>query len=180
MASWVFSTQQRHYNWIITEIISTCLPQTPDVASLLEKSEEVAVARTTAEDKSSEQEKLSAKTPEMLPTLSSPSPENSESKKKPVGAVSLFGGINVLANKQTKSPLDEDDNDNSFLSKDSPPPNIKKMESTEEKAKTNTVSLFDDGEEDESDWNDPIFTPSKSTVKKVCVISSKSMKNVKN
>ncbi|KAE8280639.1 WASH complex subunit 2 [Larimichthys crocea] len=95
-----------------------------------------------------------------------PSPEISESKKKPAGAVSLFGGINVLASKQTKSPLDEADND-SFPSEDSPPPNIKKEEEKkEEKVKTNTVSLFDDDEEeDESDWNEPIFTPSKPTAK---------------
>ncbi|XP_035518973.1 WASH complex subunit 2 isoform X1 [Morone saxatilis] len=141
--------------------------RTPAVASqspsLMERSEEVAVSRTAAKDKPSEQEKPAAKTPEPLP--SSPSPESGDSKKKPAGAVSLFGGINVLANKQTKSPLDEDDNDDSFLSKDSPPPNVKKEEKKEEKVKTNTVSLFDDEEEDESDWNDPIFTPSKPTAR---------------
>lgn len=169
------------YHWIIfhAEIICTCIPQTPAAPSLLETSEEVAVSRTTAEDKPSEQEKLSAKTPKTLPSSSSSS-QKSENKKKPIGAVSLFGGINVLANKQTKSPLDEDDNDNGFLSKDSPPPNVKKVEKKEEKVKTNTVSLFDDAEDDESDWNDPIFTPSESTAKKVCMICSKSVKNVKN
>ncbi|XP_070771626.1 WASH complex subunit 2 [Enoplosus armatus] len=128
-------------------------------SSLLEKSEEAADSRTAAEDKPSEQEKPAAKTPEPLP--SSPSPESGESKKKPAGAVSLFGGIDVLTSKQTKSPLDEVDNDDGFLSKDSPPPNVKKEEKKEEKMKTNTVSLFDDEEEDESDWNEPIFTPSK-------------------
>ncbi|XP_074501953.1 WASH complex subunit 2 isoform X3 [Sebastes fasciatus] len=126
---------------------------------LLEKPEEVVVSTTAAEDKPSEQEKPAAKTPEPLP--SAPSPEISESKKKPAGAVSLFGGIDVFANKQTKSPLDEDDNGDSFLSEDSPPPNVKKEEKKEEKVKTNTVSLFDAEEEDESDWNDPIFPPSK-------------------
>ncbi|XP_068578357.1 WASH complex subunit 2 isoform X2 [Cebidichthys violaceus] len=134
--------------------------KTPAVASqsssMLEESEEVVVSRTAAQDKPSEQEKPAAETPEIR---SAPSPEISESKKKPAGAVSLFGGINVLANKQTKSPLDEVDNDDSLLPKDSPPPNIKK----EEKVKTNAVSLFDDEEEDESDWNEPIFTPSKPT-----------------
>ncbi|XP_026210937.1 WASH complex subunit 2 isoform X3 [Anabas testudineus] len=143
--------------------------KTPAVASHLpspsEKSEEVAVSRSAAEGKPSEQEKLSAKTPETLPASSS-SPEKSENKKKPVGAVSLFGGIDVLANKLTKSPLDEDDNDDSLLSKDSTPPNVKKVEKKEEKVKTNAVSLFDNVEEDESGWNDPIFTPSKSTAKK--------------
>ncbi|KAM7408716.1 hypothetical protein PAMA_002439 [Pampus argenteus] len=121
--------------------------------SLLEKSQDVAVSSRAAEEKPSEQEKPAVKVPQTL--LSSP--ESSESKKKPAGAVSLFGGIDVLASKQTKSPLDEADNGDSFLSKDSPPPNVKK----EEKVKTIAVSLFDDEEEDESDWNDPIFTPSK-------------------
>lgn len=143
--------------------------QTPAVdsqpPSLLEKSEEVAISRRAAEEKPSEQEKPAVKTPETLPS----SPESSESKKKPAGAVSLFGGIDIPASKQTKSPLDEADDDDSFLSKDSPPPNVKK----EEKVKTNAVSLFDDEEEDESDWNDPIFTPSKPTARntlKVCMV----------
>nr|XP_046258221.1 WASH complex subunit 2 isoform X3 [Scatophagus argus] len=139
--------------------------KTPAVASQSssqsEKSQEVAVSRTTADDKPSEQEKPAAKAPELS------SPESSESKKKPAGAVSLFGGIDVLANKQTKSPLDEVDSDDNFLSKDSPPPAVKKKEEKkkEEKVKPNTVSLFDDEEEDESDWNEPIFTPSKPTTK---------------
>ncbi len=151
-------------------------------SSLVEKSEEVMVSRTAAEEKPSEQEKPAAKTPEPLP--SSPSPESSDSKKKPAGAVSLFGGIDILASKQTKNPLDEISNDDSFLSKDSPPPNVKKEEKKEEKVKTNTVSLFDDDEEeDESDWNDPIFTPSKPTARntlKVCMICSKHKSSVKN
>ncbi|XP_068424088.1 WASH complex subunit 2 isoform X2 [Clinocottus analis] len=124
-------------------------------SSLLEESEEVIVSGTAAQDKPSKQEKPAAETPEQLPSATSS--EIRESKKKPAGAVSLFGGIDVLANKQTKSLLDEVDNDDSFLSKDSPPPNVKK----EEKVKTNAVSLFDDEEEEESDWNEPIFKPSK-------------------
>ncbi|XP_030298012.1 WASH complex subunit 2 isoform X3 [Sparus aurata] len=126
-------------------------------SSLFEESEEAAVSRTAAEDKPSEQKKPAAKAPE--PLSSSPVSESNESKKKPVGAVSLFGGIDVLAKKPTKSPLDEVNNDDGFLPKDSPPPFDKK----EEKAKTNAVSLFDDEEEDEADWNEPIFTPSKPT-----------------
>uniref|UniRef100_A0A674AED9 FAM21/CAPZIP domain-containing protein n=1 Tax=Salmo trutta TaxID=8032 RepID=A0A674AED9_SALTR len=83
--------------------------------------------------------------------------EGSESKKKPVGAVSLFGGINVLgdrlgAAKQTKSPLDETDGDD-FLSKEGPPPMEK-----ESKMKKNTISLFDD---EGADWTVPISIPSK-------------------
>lgn len=141
-------------------------------SSPLEKTEEVLVSRTSAEDKPSEQEKPAAKTPE---PLSSPPSESSESKKKPAGAVSLFGGIDILASKQKKSPLEDADSDDSFLSKDSPPPDVKK-EKTEEKkevkVKKSTVSLFDD-EDDESEWNEPIFTPSKPAAKntqKVCMI----------
>lgn len=148
--------------------------QTPAVdsqsPSLTDKSEEDAITRRAAEHKPSEQEKPAVKTPEILPSL----PQSSEGIKKPAGAVSLFGGIDILASKQTKSPLDEADDDDGFLAKDTLPPNMKKEETKkEEKVKTNTVSLFDDEEEDESDWNDPIFTPSKPTAKntlKVCMI----------
>lgn len=159
--------------------------KTPALASQssspIEKSEEVEVSRTAGEDKPSEQEKSVAKTPEPLP--SSPSPESSESKKKSAGAIGLFGSINALASKKAKSPLDEVDNDDGFLSKESPPPNVKKEERREEKVKTNAVSLFDEEEEDESDWNDPIFAPSKPTARntlKVCVIYSEPTHSVKN
>lgn len=111
-------------------------------------------SKVSAEGKPSEQGKPAA--PETEP--SAPLPESSESKKKPAGAVSLFGGIDVLSSKKAKSPLDEDDD--GFLSKSSPPPNVKK----EEKVK-NVVSLFDDEEEDESDWNEPIITHSKPAAK---------------
>ncbi|XP_034059644.1 WASH complex subunit 2C isoform X2 [Gymnodraco acuticeps] len=140
--------------------------KTPAVASqsssLLEKSEKVVVSKPAAKDKPSLPEKPRAKSPEPLP--SAPSPDISESKKKPVGGVSLFGGIDVFANKQTKSPLDEVDQEDPLLSEDGPPPNVQEEEERkEEKVKINTVSLFDDEEEDESDWNEPIFTPSKPT-----------------
>ncbi|XP_034040237.1 WASH complex subunit 2 isoform X2 [Thalassophryne amazonica] len=98
------------------------------------------------------------------PFMSLPPPVNAESKKKPAGAVSLFGGIDVLVNKQIKSPLVEGDSDDVFLSQASPPPpNVKKQEERkEEKVKPNTVSLFDDDDkEDESEWNDPVFSSSK-------------------
>ncbi|KAL6101862.1 washc2c [Pungitius sinensis] len=119
-------------------------------SSLLEESGEVVVSKTAAQQKPSQQ-----KTPEPLP--SAPSSEIGESKKKPAGAVSLFGGIDVLGIRQTKTPLDDVENRGGPLSKDGPPLNVKK----DEKVKTNAVSLFDDEEEDESDWNEPIFTPSK-------------------
>uniref|UniRef100_A0A8D2ZL82 FAM21/CAPZIP domain-containing protein n=1 Tax=Scophthalmus maximus TaxID=52904 RepID=A0A8D2ZL82_SCOMX len=116
--------------------------------SQLQKSEEVAISRAVAEDKPSQQEKPAAKTPE---------PENNESKKKPAGAVSLFGGINVLEGKRTKNLLDDEDD---FLSKASSPPHEEKKE---DKVKTKTVSLFEDEDEDDTDRSDPIFTPSKPT-----------------
>ncbi|XP_060895771.1 WASH complex subunit 2 isoform X1 [Labrus mixtus] len=131
-------------------------------SSLMEKSEEVAVSRT--DDKPSEEEKPAAKTPELIPS-SSPSPHSNESKKKPAGAVSLFGGIDIFGNTQTQSPLDENDQDDGLFTKDSPPMSVKKEEKKEEKVKSNTVSLFDDEEVDDSDWNDSIFTPSKPTAK---------------
>ncbi|KAM4591850.1 WASH complex subunit 2A isoform 2-T2 [Odontesthes bonariensis] len=125
-------------------------------------SEEFAVSRTAVNDKPPEQPKPAAAKPEPLPTL--PSQEGNESKKKPAGAVSLFGGIDVLASKQAKSSPNEADHDDILFSRESPPPNVQWEEKKEEKSKTNAVSLFDEEEEeDESDWNDPIFTPSKPT-----------------
>lgn len=118
------------------------------------------------EDKPSERTNpAQTKTPETVPT--SASPESNEGRKKPAGAVSLFGGIDVFANKQAKSPLDkaidhDDHNDHNdhddFLSKSSPPPMVKK----EEKVKKSAVSLFDDDEEDELDWSEPAFAASKA------------------
>lgn len=151
---------------------------TSQLSSVLEKTQEVAVSPVTAEDKLSEKEKTPAKAPETVLSSSSSSPDSSKSKKKPAGAVSLFGGINVLDSKLTKSPLDEDNNDKSFISKDSLPPNVKD-EKKEHKVKTNALSLFDDEEEDDSDWTDPVFTPSKSTAKKVCRTYSEHMNNEK-
>uniref|UniRef100_A0A3Q2NQU4 WASH complex subunit 2 n=1 Tax=Fundulus heteroclitus TaxID=8078 RepID=A0A3Q2NQU4_FUNHE len=127
------------------------------------KSEEVLVFESPAKDKPQVQPKPAEKKPDPLPTL--PSQESAEIRKKPAGAVSLFGGIDVLSSKQqTKGPLDDDDDqDDIFLSKGSPPPMFNAEEKKEEKGKTKTVSLFDEDEEDESDWNDPIFTASKPT-----------------
>ena len=124
-----------------------------------------------AEDKSPQPEKPDAKTPELLPS-SAPVLVNSEVKKKPAGAVSLFGGINVLESKKTKNLLDEDDGDDDFLSKASPPPLVKKEDKEEEKAMTKTFSLFEDENEDDSSWSDPIFTkPTGGNTQKVCIYS---------
>lgn len=97
---------------------------------------------------------------------SSPLTESSESKQKAAGGASLFEGIDVVGSKQTKL-LDAADDADGLLSRDSPPLTVKK----EEKATKNTFSLFNDDEEDESDWNKPIFTSSKPNSKntfKVC------------
>ncbi|XP_035982147.1 WASH complex subunit 2 isoform X6 [Fundulus heteroclitus] len=127
------------------------------------KSEEVLVFESPAKDKPQVQPKPAEKKPDPLPTL--PSQESAEIRKNPAGAVSLFGGIDVLSSKQqTKGPLDDDDDqDDIFLSKGSPPPMFNAEKKKEEKGKTKTVSLFDEDEEDESDWNNPIFTASKPT-----------------
>ncbi|XP_041866716.1 WASH complex subunit 2 isoform X2 [Melanotaenia boesemani] len=138
--------------------------KTPVVSSQSSSLSEVAASSTAAKDKPPEQQKPAETKPELLPTL--PSHESADSKKKPAGAVSLFGGIDVLANKQPKSTLNETDNDDIFLSKESPPPIVKRETKKEEKGKTNAVSLFDEDEDDESDWHDPIITSSKPTARK--------------
>ncbi|XP_041743074.1 WASH complex subunit 2 isoform X3 [Coregonus clupeaformis] len=129
-----------------------------------DKPEVTAPPPPPVEEKPAEEESVAKdKSPE-VPSLSSPL-EGSGSKKKPVGAVSLFGGINVLgdrlgAAKQTKSPLDEPDGDD-FLSKEGPPPMEK-----EDKTKKNALSLFDDVEEEEgADWTAPISIPTKPVAK---------------
>lgn len=139
--------------------------QTPPVSSQtsshVDKWEKVAAP---AKDKPSEQNKPTTKGPETGP--SSPLTESEESKKKSAGGVSLFEGIDVVSSKQTKL-LDAANDADGFLSRDSPPLTVKK----EEKATRNIFSLFDEEEEDESDWNKPIFTSSKPNTKntlKVC------------
>ncbi|XP_077469384.1 WASH complex subunit 2C [Stigmatopora argus] len=72
-----------------------------------------------------------------------------ESKKIPVGGVSLFGGIGVIPKKSNL------DNDEDHVG---PPANVK----TQEKAKTKALSLFDDDEDDVQDF---IFPPSKPVAK---------------
>lgn len=140
--------------------------QTPPVSSQtssrVEKWEKNAAP---ADDKPLEQNKPTTKGPETV--SSSPLTESGESKKKAAGGVSLFEGTDIVGSKQTKL-LDAANDADGFLSRDSPPLTVKK----EEKAPRNTFSLFDDEEEeDESDWNKPIFTSSKPTAKntlKVC------------
>ncbi|KAM4730529.1 WASH complex subunit 2C isoform 2-T2 [Anableps anableps] len=128
------------------------------------KSEQVPDFETPAKDKPQVQPKPAEKKPEHLPTL--PSQESADIRKKPAGAVSLFGGIDILNTKQIKGPLDDEDQDDIFLSKGNPPPMFRTEEKKEDKGKTKTVSLFDEDEEDESEWNNPIFSVSKPTAGK--------------
>ncbi|XP_008427832.1 WASH complex subunit FAM21 isoform X2 [Poecilia reticulata] len=125
------------------------------------KPEQVLVSEAPAKDKPPVQPKPAAKKPEVLP-----SPESTEIRKKPPGAVSLFGGIDVLSSKQTKGPLDDEDQDDLFLVKGTPPPLFRTEEKKEDKGKTKTVSLFDEDDEDEPEWNVPTFSASKPTAGK--------------
>ncbi|XP_016417452.1 WASH complex subunit FAM21-like isoform X2 [Sinocyclocheilus rhinocerous] len=83
-----------------------------------------------------------------------PSEDSTDSKKKPVGAVSLFGGIDVLADKQDTSKKhtknQEEIADGDKLQKEGPPP----MESKGTKAKKTALSLFDNDDDDDSDDED--------------------------
>lgn len=81
-----------------------------------------------------------------------------ETKKKPVGAVSLFGGIDVLANNAPSSDGTlPGGGGGELLSEDCAPPPAAEGEKKKEKMKANTVSLFndddDDWEEEDSDWS---------------------------
>ncbi|KAB5581811.1 hypothetical protein PHYPO_G00179930 [Pangasianodon hypophthalmus] len=101
------------------------------------------------------------------PVQPASSPEETTKSKKPAGAVSLFGGINVLGDeaktttKQSKNALE--DFDDLDWHKETPPP----METKEKKAKKNTFSLFDDDddEEEEHDEISPLSTATKHTDK---------------
>ncbi|XP_076020245.1 WASH complex subunit 2A isoform X2 [Genypterus blacodes] len=129
-----------------------------------EQTQEDAVRTKAAKGKPSEQTQAAAKSPEQQ--LPPSAPESKESKKKPAGAVSLFGGIDILANKHIKNPLDEADGHGTVVSTDIPSPNVPKKQKEEEKAKPNSLSLFDEEEEkNESSWDDSFFTPDKQAVR---------------
>ncbi|XP_028325021.1 WASH complex subunit 2 isoform X3 [Gouania willdenowi] len=133
-----------------------CFAQTPDVTSQVK-----ATSHPTSKEKLSEPETPPVRTPEGAPV--SQSADSSESKKKPAGAVHLFGGIDVLGSKLTKNPPEEAEDDGLFLPKDSSPKSLKK----DKKLKTTSVSLFDDDDvEAESDSNTQIFVPSKPAAQK--------------
>ncbi|XP_078788157.1 WASH complex subunit 2 isoform X7 [Oryzias latipes] len=120
-------------------------------------SESPGASKKVTKEQPSAQQKQEEESP-------SPPQESGEIKRKPAGGVSLFGGIDVLASKQDRS--DKEEADDIFLSKDSPLTNVRD-EGKEDKAKIKTVSLFDEEEEDESSWKDPIVTPKKPTEEKI-------------
>ncbi|XP_067278550.1 WASH complex subunit 2 isoform X2 [Pseudorasbora parva] len=124
-------------------------PKPSGVPSLFESTEEENVPNV-AKDKIAEEKSSVGKKP-VESILSSD--DSTEIKKKPIGAVSLFGGIDVLGDKQDTSKKQtknqEDIADGDELQKEGPPP----MESKGTKAKKTALSLFDDDDEDEDDDN---------------------------
>ncbi|XP_052469467.1 WASH complex subunit 2 isoform X2 [Carassius gibelio] len=133
--------------------------------SQIESTEEENVPNV-AKDKIAEEKKPVEK----KPVESTPSSEDStEIKKKPVGAVSLFGGIDVLADKQDTSKKQtnnqEEIADSDELLKEGPPP----MESKGTKAKKTALSLFDDedDDDDDGDMNSDLIIPAPKTSKSI-------------
>nr|XP_055025451.1 WASH complex subunit 2 isoform X2 [Misgurnus anguillicaudatus] len=127
-------------------------PKASGVPSLFEPTEEEIVpsvaSAKTAEEKSVEKK----------PVVSvSSSDDKTEIKKKPAGAVSLFGGIDILGNKQDTSKKlnnhQEELSDGEDLLKEGPPP----MDSKGTKAKKTALSLFDD-DDDEDENSDEIVS----------------------
>ncbi|XP_030234487.1 WASH complex subunit 2 isoform X2 [Gadus morhua] len=94
-------------------------------------------------------------------TISSslPASDREPRKQKPAGAVSLFGGIDIMASRRREGA------EGDVLTEDRlPPPDVgeeeeEEEEETTEKTKANPVSIFDgddnddDDEEEDSDWN---------------------------
>ena len=133
-----------------------------------EPRKEVSTSGSAVEKAKPTEEICTGEVPERQPpsssstsaTSSSLLPSNGEPRKqKPAGAVSLFGGIDVLASRHREG-ADED-----FLTEDRlPPPDVgeekeeEEEKKTTEKTKANPVSIFDeddndDDEEEDSDWN---------------------------
>ncbi|KAK7139907.1 hypothetical protein R3I94_012510 [Phoxinus phoxinus] len=136
-------------------------PKASGVPSLFESTEEEIVP-SVAKDKTAE-EKSSVEKKPVDSILSSD--DSTEIKKKPVGAVSLFGGIDVLGDKQDASKKQttnqEDIADGDELQKEGPPP----MESKGTKAKKTALSLFDDDDDDDEDMNIDEIVPAPKTYK---------------
>uniref|UniRef100_A0A8C1ZBS8 WASH complex subunit FAM21-like n=1 Tax=Cyprinus carpio TaxID=7962 RepID=A0A8C1ZBS8_CYPCA len=124
--------------------------------SLFESTEEENVPNV-AKDKIAEEKKHVESIP--------PSEDSTEIKKKPVGAVSLFGGIDVLADEQDTSEkhnrIQEEIADGDKLQKEGPPP----METKGTKTKKTALSLFDDDDDDDEDMNTDDIIPAPKTSK---------------
>ncbi|XP_062852157.1 WASH complex subunit 2 isoform X2 [Trichomycterus rosablanca] len=137
------------------------VPAASSQAPSLFGSEEKQEVTSAPVQKKVTEEKPSGK--ETEPTTTSPN-ESNLNKKKPAGAVSLFGGINVLgdAAKTTKNQDPLDDSDDLNWNKEAPPP----IDSKKPKAKKNTFSLFDDDEDKEEPDNiAPVSISAKPTEK---------------
>lgn len=145
-------------------------PQASVVASEVPSRLDSEKVTTPQEGRFPGEKRVATKKPDVQSSLLPP--EASEAKKKPIGAVSLFGGIDVLAKKTSKSPLDELDGEDDILSKDSRVEKEKgEKEEQDIKVKNKTLSLFD---EEDDDWTAPISIPSSKTdsqnILKVCVL----------
>lgn len=137
-------------------------PKASGVPSLFESTEEENVPNVAKGKIAEEKSSVEKKPAESI--LSSD--DSTEIKKKPVGAVSLFGGIDVLgvkvdtSKKQTKNQENVADGDE--LQKEGPPP----MESKGTKAKKTALSLFDDDDDDDDeDMNTDEIVPAPKTYK---------------
>lgn len=135
--------------------------KTSGVSSLFESTEE-DTGPSVVKEKITEEKKK--------PVESVPSSDDSfEVKKKPAGAVSLFGGIDILGDKQDtikKPPKTQEEIPDDELQKEGPPP----MESKGTKTKKTALSLFDeDDDDDDDDFSTdeiiPAPTASRSTEK---------------
>lgn len=124
---------------------------------------------TTAEDKPPDLPKAGEE--EKTPEPPAPSSSPPGVRKRPAGAVSLFGGIDIFGNKPSASPAEKQDDGSTVTAGQKEQEKEGGGETTkerEEKPKAKTVSLFDEDETDEADWNDSIFTsskPAKNTLK---------------
>ncbi|KAK9964744.1 hypothetical protein ABG768_005889 [Culter alburnus] len=137
-------------------------PKASGVPSLFESTEEENLPNV-AKDKMAE-EKSSVEKKPVESILSSD--DSTEIKKKPVGAVSLFGGIDILGEKQDTSKKQtknqEEIADSEELHKEGPPP----MEIKGTKAKKTALSLFDDDDDDDDeDMNTDEILPVPKTSK---------------
>ncbi|XP_056326514.1 WASH complex subunit 2A isoform X2 [Danio aesculapii] len=134
-------------------------PKASGVSSLFESTEE-DTGPSVVKDKIAEEKKKPVES-----VLSSV--DSFEVKKKPAGAVCLFGGIDILGDKEDtikKPTKTQEEIPDDELQKEGPPP----MESKGTKTKKTALSLFDEDDDDDDFSTDHIIPapqPSKSTEK---------------